>query len=340
MNKIMDQATINNSNFIKTFALFDLETTGLPELEYFKTKITELTLVAVSVDHFLETSKSQLPRVLHKLTLCLNPFKRIDIKATEVTGLTNEMLEHEKKFDKNTMNLIECFLFQLQQPVCLIAHNGNKFDFPLLKKQQEILEGAFPHSLKCCDSLQVFQKIDELMELKKELLKGNSSSMQQWNDAQDDGLLIKQEQIQPSIYDIDKEFQELVKSELEEIDRIEREDKNLNISSRQMNNETTPNKPTKSTNLQPNEGNNSNGIENRKRAINSKRELFPSPKKWPKGKFTLREIYKRFFEAFPENSHDSEADVVSLLKCAIACKEEFVQIVNELSTDFSEVKKF
>lgn len=50
-------------------------------------------------------------------------------------GLDNVMLENTKKFDANTVDLLKCFLNQLNKPICLVAHNGNKFDFPLLKNQ-------------------------------------------------------------------------------------------------------------------------------------------------------------------------------------------------------------
>jgi three prime repair exonuclease 1 len=148
---------ISETEESKTFAFFDLETTGIPELEFFKTKITEISIVACSVEHFLNEND---PRVLHKLTLCFNPFKRIDIKSSDITGLTNELLEFENKFDENAMNLLEKFISQLQQPVCLIAHNGEKFDFPLLQKQFEILKKHIPETLKCCDSLKVLKEID------------------------------------------------------------------------------------------------------------------------------------------------------------------------------------
>ena len=58
---------------IKTLAFFDLETTGIPELENFKTKITEISIVACSTKHFLETKSQETPRVLHKLSHCFNP---------------------------------------------------------------------------------------------------------------------------------------------------------------------------------------------------------------------------------------------------------------------------
>lgn len=71
---------------IKTFAFFDLETSGLPDYDFFKTKITELSIVAVSADQILSSTKEKFPRVLHKLTKCLNPAKRINDKASEISG--------------------------------------------------------------------------------------------------------------------------------------------------------------------------------------------------------------------------------------------------------------
>lgn len=335
---------------IKTIAFFDLETTGLPDLEFFKTKITELSIVAVSVDHLLETKSGDVPRVLHKLSICLNPYKRIDLKSSEITGLTNEMLEHEKKFDKNTMNLLECFIFQLQQPVCLISHNGDNFDFPLLKKQYEVHEGAFPHSLKCCDSLPVFRKIDDLLAEQIALL-SSKYSLEQWKKTKDEheNLLmnVEIEQIlesvstqQTSSDGRDSIFLALVKNELNQIEKTEQDDTKL--KSLQAINETTPHKPIKASNLQP-AAQNIPGI--RKRTISSKRELFPSAttsktRQWTKGKYTLREICKRFYNAYPDSAHNAEADVMALLKCVVACKHDFIKIVNEAHVDFGDVKKF
>lgn len=342
----------SQSTSIKTFAFFDLETTGLPDLEFFKTKITELSIVAIAVSHFLE---EKVPRIQHKLTLCFNPFKRIDLRATEITGLTNEMLEQEKKFDKNAMNLLESFLFQLQQPVCLIAHNGNKFDIPLLKKQYDKLEGAFPFSIKCCDSLPVFQKIDEAMTTrndarKAELLYG-SFSLQQWTDINDDGLLSadiedlmnNSKRTQTEENGIDTIFQQIVKTELEMIEQENKKPTENDVRSIQAANETTPKASTKATNLQPHA--NAHAHKPRQSPTTGKRELFPSTSsannnKRSKKSFTLREIYKRLFNAYPEHSHDAESDVISLLKCAAEQKEDFVKIVNEICIDFKDAKKF
>lgn len=337
-----------SSQDIKTLAFFDLETTGIPDLEFFKTKITELTIVAVSVEHFLD---SDFPRVQHKLSLCFNPMKRIDIKAMEVTGLSNELLERERKFDQNAMKLIECFIFQLQQPVCLIAHNGNKFDFPLIKKQCEALEALFPFTMQCCDSIPVFKEIDALNEEKIEVLK-NSYSLKRWDDVKNDDFILsaeverlldgdqpEHEATQPEREDVgsDPILHEFVTKELEIISNREKSEKSMKEI-----NETTPEQVTKSMNLQPH-AQTTNGTRNPSGAV--KRSLFQLPPDKPVPKpnqksFALRELHKRFFGKYPETSHAAESDVITLLHCAFACKADFVRIVKEKCVSFDKAPKF
>ena len=45
------------------------------------------------------------------------------------------MLQNEEKFNENTFYLLTAFLNKLKKPICLIAHNGDKFDFPLLQQE-------------------------------------------------------------------------------------------------------------------------------------------------------------------------------------------------------------
>lgn len=332
------------TNEIKTFAFFDLETTGLPDIQFNKTKITELTIIGVSVAHFLE---HDFPRVQHKLKLCFNPFKRIDLKAEEVTGLSNELLEHESKLDKNTMNLLECFLYQLQQPVCLIAHNGKRFDFPLLKKQLEVHQGTFPASLKCCDSLPVFKKVDEFMEKKAQLLT-ESFSLQQWEDLKDDEILMSEEVLRllegkPNSKPIDDGSDQVLHALVEqEIVEIEKNEKQEPKSFQAINEKTPEQKAPRPVNLQPH-AQHSNDDRTPKPSV--KRDLFPktSPRKAAKQtrkSFALREIYKRFFLKYPDASHDAESDVIAIMQCASACKKDFVELVGENCASFEGIKKF
>ena len=57
-----------------------------------------------------------------------------------MTGLDNYNLTGQSKFDKNIGNLLNTFLSCLPSPVCLVAHNGSQYDFPLLKAELEKAE--------------------------------------------------------------------------------------------------------------------------------------------------------------------------------------------------------
>lgn len=83
---------------IKSYAFFDLETTGLPSIERTPTKITEISFIACSVEHIRAIEKNKIPRVIHKLSLCLNPKKLISHKSTEITG---KIFDKYALFEKN-----------------------------------------------------------------------------------------------------------------------------------------------------------------------------------------------------------------------------------------------
>lgn len=146
---------------IATYVFFDLETTGLPREEFNRTKITELCMVAVKREHVLDTLPGHVPRVLHKLTRCFNPGKRITERSSELTGLDNFLLEHENYFDITIFDIINNFLNTLTKPVCLVTHNGFNFDFPILKRQLDMLNVRFSGDVLCADSLDAFSDILE-----------------------------------------------------------------------------------------------------------------------------------------------------------------------------------
>lgn len=50
------------------------------------------------------------------------------------------MLENESPFDKNTAECLNNFLNRLEHPICLVAHNGLDFDFPILRYVYERIE--------------------------------------------------------------------------------------------------------------------------------------------------------------------------------------------------------
>ncbi|CAH2097956.1 unnamed protein product [Euphydryas editha] len=151
---------------IATYVIIDLETTGLPKEEYNKTRITELSLVAVKREHVLATNPGATPRVQHKLTLCFNPGRMVAPSCTDVTGLCNFLLEYEPKFDMQTFTMLNTFLNVLEKPVCLVAYNGHRFDFPILKNHLKKLGVDFSSDLLCADCFIGFFNIIEKNENK------------------------------------------------------------------------------------------------------------------------------------------------------------------------------
>lgn len=50
------------------------------------------------------------------------------------SGLENEMLMNIKPFTATDAEMLNHFIDRLPSPVCIVAHNGYKFDFPILQK--------------------------------------------------------------------------------------------------------------------------------------------------------------------------------------------------------------
>ncbi|KAK3762275.1 hypothetical protein RRG08_037925 [Elysia crispata] len=148
----------------QTFVFYDTEGTGLP-MEGDLPKFTELSFLAVSRKELTERDKS--PRILNKLTLTFNPKKQLTSSAKTLSGLTNELLESSATFSEQVPMVIS-FLKGLPQPVCLVAHSGNKFDFPLLVRHLEDAGRSVQDlpSVVCADSFPAFKALHPMRSYK------------------------------------------------------------------------------------------------------------------------------------------------------------------------------
>uniref|UniRef100_T1GW48 Exonuclease domain-containing protein n=1 Tax=Megaselia scalaris TaxID=36166 RepID=T1GW48_MEGSC len=146
----------------ETFAVFDLETSCLPGPGR-RANITEITIYAVSKNDFIKNKSSykRIPRIVNKITLLVQPLDKIDDIAAEISGLSNLSLQNESTWDASTSEMVTMFLERLQQPVCLIAHNGDRFDFPILKDHFTFTKSDFLEGALAVDSLKAFKYIDK-----------------------------------------------------------------------------------------------------------------------------------------------------------------------------------
>jgi three prime repair exonuclease-1 len=154
---------------IATLVYFDLEATGLKSSG--KPRICEISLLAVNTQDVLDLNKKMmeilktgrsevaslhsedlLPRIVNKLTLCVYPMATIVPLVSDLTGLDNYNLTGQSKFSRNTGYLINSFLSCLPFPVCLVAHNGNAYDFALLKSEMENVGTHLNPEILCADS--------------------------------------------------------------------------------------------------------------------------------------------------------------------------------------------
>ena len=68
---------------------------------------------------------------------------------------------HQKDFDPDLASLLRSFIARHEAPVCLIAHNGNRFDFPLMRSELQGLGEDLAPNTMCADSLIMFRDLDE-----------------------------------------------------------------------------------------------------------------------------------------------------------------------------------
>lgn len=291
---------------IKTYVFLDLETTGMPQEESNRTKITEISLIAVKREHILETRPGAAPRVKQKLTMCLNPARLVQPGCSEVTGLCNDLLEREPYFDIKVFTIINNFLSVLTKPVCLIAQNGLNFDYPILKNQLEKLGVNLQEDLLCADCFHGFYDI---------LKEKNSVHEVLTND-------LKVTSIK------DTSFQN--KDEVSEVDFVKL---------MKERNETTPKKTVKSNK------NNYDATEIPQKdkcfkKINRKViRKFP----WSKGekptlKYRLKDIYERVLNRPALEAHQAESDCIMALEISVVLQKDFVDWVDNNNCLFLDIK--
>ncbi|XP_061723955.1 uncharacterized protein LOC133533523 [Cydia pomonella] len=292
---------------IATYVFFDLETTGLPHLEKNRTKIIELCFVATSRKEIERCGYREIPPV-SKITLVFNPQRPMQSKVVELTGFTNKLLEHAPTFKQKTKSLV-AFLEELEKPVCLVAHNGNIFDYKLLQTEFNEAGEILPRDLLCVDSIIGFRK----------LLKGTTIDYKtlEMSPQKVEELITDDEDEWPDINVSNEDWQEiddiclsLSDMSCEDIDENAKEEKVTKTRIESMRKKKT---------------------EAIKRVMDKK----PNPNK---ESFALTALYKRLLNREELNAHRAEADCFMLLYCVVAMKNDFLPWADDSCKKLTEIR--
>ncbi|RZF47623.1 hypothetical protein LSTR_LSTR017352 [Laodelphax striatellus] len=104
----------------------------------------------------------------------------------------------------------------LPKPVCMLAHNGNRFDFPIIKSELAENGAALPDDLYCADTLMGFRALLYDTIRNADDLEMDSDEDTQFLSLLETENIIKQEESEndESLFEIINEVEELVESAL------------------------------------------------------------------------------------------------------------------------------
>lgn len=295
---------------ILTYVFLDIETTGKTHVELNKTKITELSMVIVKRRHILDTLAGHLPRVQHKLTMCFNPGRTVYPGAS---GLDNNLLEYETNFNREVFHTIKSLLACQEKPLCLVAENGHKFDFPILKNHFEKLKASLDEDVMCADSLYAFYDIFNDVPCSSPNQSNGSSTNGELNGNKSENK--KDELDHPYKDDITVAVATISET-------LAKED--VSPYSMKSQNERTPKSNTFKVTT--------------KKMREVRRKLFFNSDKKPDRSYKLKDIYERVLRRPGFDAHRAENDCIMTAEIATAISKEFVEWIDNNHCPFSEVK--
>ena len=323
---------------VKTLVYFDLEATGLKSSG--RPRISELSLVAVNIQDVLQMHKAIMenipnrtvessllqtrklsPRIVNKLTLCVYPMATIVPLVSDITGLDNYNLMGQSKFSKSTGDLLNSFLSLLPAPVCLVAHNGNDYDFPLLKAELDKIGMQLKSDILCIDS---YVGIREMFKKEKDIVNSGNKTVTEVKLTKENNI-VKME--------LDAVSDLISKGEFE----IEMEEgTHTEVKFSKSENEETPKSTKYKSNicLPPKKRKQFSGFEIVKSRKALKFEIPGEPVS-----FSLINLHRHLLGCSPEQSHGAEADCLSLMRTTAALGQKWIDWVKENCLKFETCKK-
>ena len=298
---------------VKTLVYFDLEATGLKSSG--RPRISELSLIAVNVHDVLQMNKEMTENMERRtIESCVH-------QTSDITGLDNYNLTGQSKFSKSTGDLINNFLSLLPAQVCLVAHNGNAYDFPLLKAELEKAGTQLKSDVFCIDSYvgirQLLKKEEDIINVENETVTAVKLA-EEHNNAKLELDAIS-DLINTGVFEIEMEEGictefPLSKAKNEETPKSVRHKPDICLS------------PKKRKNFLGSE------IVTSRKVLNF--ENLEEPKS-----FSLINLHRYLLGYSPEQSHGAEADCLSLMKTTAALGDRWTDWVKENCSKLETFKK-
>ena len=254
-------------------------------------------------------------------------------EVSRLTGLDNYNLIDQSWFDKRTGDLIEAFLSRLPFPVCLVAHNGNLYDFPLLQAELVKIGVELGSDIFCVDSYVGLKEIFKNSMNKSLAVEAKPAERENLEEKTVEKEL-QSIKILLETGEFDKEEKSIaLRQDLPNEQSIRIDHSNLLIGKKE--NEQTPVKngiPLSSI------------VQTNKRKQWQSTEIFKTKKKlkfseceYPKS-FSLINLHKQLLGYLPMISHGAEADCLALLRITAVFGNKWLDWVKNNSSQFSETK--
>ncbi|RZB73485.1 three-prime repair exonuclease 1, partial [Asbolus verrucosus] len=212
-------------------------------------------------------------------------------------GLSNELLQHQQAFSAEVVEVMAKWLEMNQKPVCFVAHNGSRFDYPILRAEIDKTGACLPDDLLCVDSLVAFRALDGPVEETPKNIPVEFS----------DG------------------YDELLSQVSEEYEQSQEQNRSWTPEEVQKFNETTPKKQVIGKSPQASNGTKADAVKRNSSHV----KHFTS--------YKLQDLFTRLTSKQPLKTHEAEGDVVMLITCAAVFGEKFVAYANGNSMKFSDV---
>ena len=278
-------------------------------------------------DRQLQVEQLQ-PRVVNKLTLCFYPMTTIMPLVTDMTGLDNYNLTGQAQFDSGAVELLQRFLARLEGPVCLVAHNGDKYDFPLLQAELAKCQAGLSEEILCVDSYLGCRKIYS-DRCKQEIV---NQELQALSDLLEQGAF--EEEFEEEFEEVFEEQEDGAKKRKTEVrtqlgSSTSRLEQNGLITASE--NDTTPARKKTETHRNINTPT-VKSPKSKQPPITSvfkprKRLLFSEAKKKVTS-FSLGSLHTGLVGTAPAQAHGAEADCLALLRMTSALGQEWLEYVN------------